>query len=111
VGVQRRNYEVDLEVTNSEIVGNVDDLLDQLFSDSSVAFDSIISQIKINDNNNTLLASRSDVNQVGESTLEKVLSNLTKNSFEIPLKDAPKSNLNAFFGEGRKGKQGFVKHR
>ena len=111
VGVQRRNYEVDLEVTNSEIIGNIDDLLDQLFSDSSVAFDSIISQIKINNDNNTLLASRSDINQVGENTLENVLSNLTKNSFEIPLKDAPKSNLNAFFGEGRRGKQGFVKPR
>jgi hypothetical protein len=31
--------------------------------------------------------------------------------FEIPIKTAPQSNLNVFFGEGRKSPQGFVKPR
>ena len=110
-GIERRNYEVDLEISSRDTTSQIDILLDKLFSSSSESFESISPQIKIRKSSNPLLASRSDVVSIGESGLENILSNLSKNSFEIPLKDAPKSNLNAYFGEGRINQQGFTKPR
>lgn len=110
-GIERRNYEVDLEISGVNNAIEIDILLKKLFTDCSQPFEVISPQIKIKDVSNSLLASRSDVLEIGESALEKILSHLTNNSFEIPLKDAPKSNLNAYFGEGRVNQQGFVKPR
>ena len=110
-GIERRNYEVDLEITSEDNGAQIEILLDNLLSDSSESFDTISSQIKIKESSNPLLVSRSDVAQIGEISLEKILSHLSDNSFEIPLKDAPKSNLNAYFGEGRVNQQGFTKPR
>jgi hypothetical protein len=110
-GIERRNYEVDLEISGESNTIDLDILLDKLFTDSSQPFEEISPQIKIKDSSNTLLSSRSDVAEISESGLENILAHLTKNSFEIPLKDAPKSNLNAYFGEGRINQQGFVKPR
>jgi hypothetical protein len=110
-GVTRRNYEVDLEVSDSQSCQKITELLDGLFSESSSSFESISNSIQIKENENSLLSSRSDVTEVGKETISKVLNNLLPNTFEIPLKDAPKSNLNAYFGEGRLNQQGFVKPR
>jgi hypothetical protein len=57
------------------------------------------------------LSTRSDVKDIGSEEIKHIISHLLPNSFEIPLKDAPKSNLNAYFGEGRANQQGFVKPR
>lgn len=110
-GVTRRNYEVDLEVSDSRTCQKIAELLDGLFSESSTSFESISNTIQIKENENSLLASRSDVLEVGKETISYVLNNLLPNTFEIPLKDAPKSNLNAYFGEGRLNQQGFIKPR
>jgi len=110
-GIQRRNYEVDLEVNGEKDELELETLLNKLFMDSSQPFEAIANQIKIKKESNNLLDSRSDVLEIGDSALEKILLHLTDNSFEIPLKDTPKSNLNAYFGEGRVNQQGFVKPR
>lgn len=110
-GIERRNYEVDLEINSLDKVTEIDVLLEKLFSGSSELFDVIAPQIKIREGDNPLLASRTDVEHIGDSGLGEIISHLTKNSFEIPLKQAPKSNLNAYFGEGRIDQQGFTKPR
>jgi hypothetical protein len=110
-GITRRNYEVDIEITDPSCCVEIGNLLDGLFTDASVTFETISKEIQIKENQNTLLSTRSDVQEVGDEKIDKVISHLLPNSFEIPLKDAPKSNLNAYFGEGRVNQQGFVKPR
>lgn len=110
-GITRRNYEVDIEISDQSSCIEISNLLDGLFTDASLTFESISKEIQIKENQNTLLSTRSDVQEVGDEKLVKVISHLLPNSFEIPLKDAPKSNLNAYFGEGRVNQQGFVKPR
>jgi hypothetical protein len=110
-GIERRNYEVDLEVSDSLSCQKITELLEGLFSKSSSSFESLSHTIQIKENENSLLSGRSDVQVVGKETISKVLNNLLPNTFEIPLKDAPRSNLNAYFGEGRVNQQGFVKPR
>lgn len=110
-GITRRNYEVDIEISDLSTCTNLIELLDGLFSDSSTGFDVISKDLQIKENENSLLSTRSDVKDVGAETLSKVIKHLLPNTFEIPLKDAPKSNLNAYFGEGRVNQQGFVKPR
>lgn len=64
--------------------------------------------------NNTLLDEHENVEKVTLQKLNECLSSLTDISFPIPIKGAetsPKSNLNAFFGEGRRGPNGLVKPR
>lgn len=110
-GITRRNYEVDIEISDQSSCIEISNLLDGLFTDASLTFEAISKEIQIKENQNTLLSTRSDVQEVGDEKLVKVISHLLPNSFEIPLKDAPKSNLNAYFGEGRVNQQGFVKPR
>ncbi len=110
-GVTRRNYEVDLEVSDLISCQKITQLLDGLFSKSSSSFESVSNSIQVKENENSLLSSRSNVLDVGKEKISNVLNNLLPNTFEIPLKDAPKSNLNAYFGEGRLNQQGFVKPR
>jgi len=110
-GITRRNYEVDIEISDPSCCIEMSNLLDGLFADSSITFDIISKNIHIKANENTLLSTRSDVQEVGYEKIDKIISHLLPNSFEIPLKDAPKSNLNAYFGEGRVNQQGFVKPR
>ncbi len=110
-GVSRRNYEVDIEVSDKNACVLVSQLLDGLFLDSSLRFEDVKDKLQIRENENSLLKSRSEVKEIGKETLEDVKDNLLENAFEIPLKDAPKSNLNVYFGEGRVNQQGFVKPR
>lgn len=110
-GITRRNYEVDVEISDSSICKEISELLDGLFSDSSASFDAISKNLQIKENKNSLLSTRSDVQDIGSEKINQITAHLLPNSFEIPLKDAPKSNLNAYFGEGRVNQQGFVKPR
>jgi len=110
-GIIRRNYEVDIEVSDSSLCAEIEEFLDQLFKETSSDFDSIAKSLQITQNTNVLLSSRSDVENVEQDKIQSVLSSCTNNSFEIPLKDAPKSNLNVYFGQGRVNHQGFVKPR
>ena len=48
-----------------------------------------------------LLRDRIDVEKTAEDEYRKIESMLTDRVFDLPLKDEPKSNLNAYFGKGR----------
>jgi len=110
-GVIRRNYEVDIEIHDSKLCIETEELLNQLIQVSSSDFDSISKYLRVRENSHFLLSSRSDIENVDQEKLQMVITKSTKNSFEIPLKDAPKSNLNAYFGKGRVHPQGFVQPR
>ncbi len=62
---------------------------------------------------NPLLNDQYGVTKVTSSEVSALINQLSSDKIEIPLKanDAPKSNLNAFFGEGRRNQQGFVMPR
>lgn len=63
---------------------------------------------------NPLLEEHENVTRISRSEMSTVHKELTEIAFEIPLKtyeEAPASNLNAYFGKGREGKNGLVKPR
>lgn len=64
---------------------------------------------------NPLLEHYEGVEKISDETVNNIKSNITKTTFEIPIKGedegAGKSNLNVCFGEGRKDKRGLVKPR
>lgn len=60
---------------------------------------------------NKLLEDHEHVETISEAEILDIQTHLTPTVFEIPLKDEPKSNLNAFFGKGREGKNGLIKPR
>lgn len=65
-------------------------------------------------NENALLDGHEFVEKVSLQNLVKTINSKTDVSFEIPIKPyevSPQSNLNAFFGKGRKSKNGLVKPR
>lgn len=75
-----------------------------------------IKDLEITDfkNENLLLEGQEFVEKVSPQELNRVASNLSSVRFAVPIKtyeDAPKSNLNAFFGKGREDKRGLVRPR
>ena len=61
--------------------------------------------------NNEVLSAHENVEKVETKELVQCMTSLTDVSFEIPIKDAPRSSLNAFFGKGRKTVNGLVQPR
>lgn len=110
-GIGNRNFEVDVEVNGEPLSDQLNKLLNVLFKECSVLYEDIKSQIRVYENPNHLLDGRMDVTKIGIEDLLEKQAHRKNNSFEIPLKEAPKSNLNAFFGEGRVDQQGFIKPR
>ncbi|TDQ11399.1 restriction endonuclease PLD domain-containing protein [Pedobacter metabolipauper] len=51
---------------------------------------------------NDLLSGNEGVERVSKAELLTILNNLLELSFDIPVKSEPKSNMNVFFGKGRK---------
>ena len=65
-------------------------------------------------NENPLLEGQEFVEKVSPQELNRIANNLSSVHFAIPIKtyeEAPKSNLNAFFGKGREDKRGLVRPR
>lgn len=62
---------------------------------------------------NTLLEEHENVKKVSAQCLAKCMNSKNEMSFDIPIKgdEAPRSNLNVFFGKGRVGHNGLVKPR
>jgi len=73
----------------------------------------VITNFQINNfvGNNDLLENHYGVNRVSHEELTKILSTKTDVFFEIPMKVEAKSNLNCFFGKGRKDQRGFIMPR
>lgn len=110
-GMQQRNYEIDVEIEDSEINLQVKNMIHILTSQASVSFQENKQLINVYQNPNSLLNDRSDVVKVTSDFTAELRKMLTSSSFEIPLKTTSKSNLNVFFGEGRTNSQGFTKPR
>lgn len=69
-----------------------------------------IDECEITDFNETnpVLKDQEGVEMATPTEIVEAQQNLTDISFDIPIKTEPKSNLNAFFGKGREGKNGLV---
>jgi hypothetical protein len=110
VGMNRGNYEMDMLVEEGPAIKELDEFIARLLTDAAAPLDSI-TNLKLRNDPNRLMHSSFEVKPVDESVQTSVWESEIDQRFEIPIKTAPQSNLNAFFGEGRKNAQGFVKPR
>jgi hypothetical protein len=110
-GIYRGNYEIDLHVDETEMVGEIDLLIRDLIENASVSLGAATPRLKIKPDTNPILEGRFEVAVTSSEILEGVKSKLTSHTFEIPLKGTPKSNMNVFFGKGRDNGRGFVAPR
>ena len=110
VGMNRGNYEMDILVEDKTAVKELDGFISNLLANAAAPLDSI-TNLKLRNDPNRLMQSSFEVMPVEESVQTSILESEINQRFEIPIKTAPQSNLNAFFGEGRKNAQGFVKPR
>lgn len=106
----RGNYEVDLLLDDENLVKELDGLISKLISDVSVPIDQV-RNLKVRQDANALMHSSFEVVPVDERVQSSIWESRFREGFEIPIKTAAQSNLNAYFGEGRRNSQGFVKPR
>ena len=109
IGTSSDLYETDccFDDHNScnEINGQISKIIESLGTPfSSVNIDKFNEQ-------NEILRGEYGVDQVDPGDVAQAIAAKTKISFDLPLKTTGKSNLNAFFGEGRKNKRGIIKPR
>ena len=107
-----RTYESSILVSEQPIASQINSFITDLTERSS----DVISNIEITEfkNTNPLLENHEHVRKVSEPDVEAYKIHSTDISFEIPLKGyevAPKSNLNVFFGEGRRNSKGLIMPR
>lgn len=106
-----RLYEADLLIDDLALAGQVDSVITKLQGSISEN----ISTLKIDrfKEFNPLLGNHYRVEKTDKEKQEKVFESKSKIKFEIPIKgdEAPKSNLNAFFGKGRENQRGFIMPR
>jgi HKD family nuclease len=110
LGQHQRNFEVDVFLEDEATIKQVDELIGELKNRASRPLKDI------DENSLTFivqpppLENVDSVEQCSRETITdiQVKARLKNIYFELPLKDEPKSNLNVFFGKGRKNKAGFV---
>jgi hypothetical protein len=107
----QNHYETDLFLKESSIVSEIDSFISALLEKASVPLSE--AEIKIIEDKNKLLEGHDGVEKVKREELADAMSNRSRISFEIPVKsdDTPRSNLNVYFGKGRKNKKGLIKPR
>lgn len=107
-----RTYESSLLIDDAMSVKKMNDFIIQLDSTASKS----ISELEITEFNdeNPLLEGHEFVQRMTAYSVEMAKSRKTNITFEIPIKPyevSPQSNLNVFFGKGRKSRNGLVKPR
>ncbi len=107
-----RVYESSVLFNDAASMRQLNSFICQLMQDASEN----IAELEIDtfNNDNALLDGHEFVKKVAPQDLAVIMNAKTKVSFEIPIKpyeDSPRSNLNVFFGEGRKSKNGLIKPR
>lgn len=107
----QRQYEVDYLISDPSDAIELDGFISQLIEKGSTPFEEL--DIRIVEPQNPLLNDQYGVKQLPKIEKESYQHQLSELSFTIPLKadEAPRSNLNTFFGEGRRNPQGFVMPR
>jgi hypothetical protein len=106
-GLVRSNYEVDLLLEDANESSDAVEFIDELFNTSVITWDSATLNITVRPNPNFQMESREDVATLNNSQLSATKKSVTNTVFHIPLKTEAKSNLNCYFGKGRK-QNGYV---
>ncbi len=104
-----RLYESSVLIQDRDSARNMKEFIDRLIADATENIEDVA--IQEFNTTNTLLEEHENVQKVTASDLEECVSSLTNQSFDILIKTEPKSNLNAFFGKGRCGRNGLIKPR
>jgi len=108
-----RNYEADVFMEDVEFTKGVDSFIEQAFSSIASPF----SEWKPSSflTSNPLLDDIQGAGKVSNEDIKECFASQTSTTFNIPLKsaeDAPKSNLNVYFGKGRENMDtGLIKPR
>ena len=110
-GIYRGNYEIDYLVEEQSQISEIDTFIGDLIRDGCLPLEDAKSRIKMKPDSNPMLEGRFQVEVISKERLATVCNSLTRDSFEIPLKGTPKSNMNVFFGKGRDNNRGFVAPR
>lgn len=106
------NYETDILIDNHTIITELDEFISSLVQKSCIPFEDWEPEKFIE--KNTLLEGHENVKQCLPNEITEIISRTSNVSFELPIKSyerAPKSNVNACFGKGRKNQRGFVRPR
>ncbi len=106
------NYEADIALDNKAIITEMDEFIARLIVKTCIPFsnwkpDSFVE-------NNPLLKDHDNVKYCPQNEIDNIFSRTTGKVFKIPIKPfeiAPKSNVNAYFGKGRKNQRGFIQPR
>lgn len=108
----QNTYEADMLIAEQGIVAEINGFISTLSEKACTPFNQWEVK-KFIESQNVQLEGHEGVEKISREELAQIFSELTKVSFNIPIKadDAPQSNLNAFFGKGRENKKGFVKPR
>lgn len=105
-----RNYETDLLIQEGAILKEISDFITKATVKIAEPISTWTPQGFIQ--NNPLLEGHEFVKKVDKNEFANVQAKLTGENFRIPLKEAPKSNLNVYFGKGRENTStGFIKPR
>lgn len=107
----QNHYETDMLLKENSIVSEIDRFISALSEKASVPLSE--ADIRLIEDKNKLLEGHDGVEKARKDELAEAVSNRTRTSFKIPVKsdDAPRSNLNVYFGRGRKNKKGLFKPR
>ena len=108
--LSRGNYEIDVVLSEFAVLQDLDAIVSRVIEEASTPIDQV-RNLKIRQDSNRLLHSSFEVNSVDERKQTSVWQSRLSKGFDIPIKTAAQSNLNVYFGEGRRNAQGFVKPR
>lgn len=105
-------YEADCLFQENENIKEIDEFITALSNKACTPFNKW--EIKnFIEASNAQLDGHEGIERVSKEDVAQIFSEHSGISFHIPVKanDAPCSNLNAYFGKGRKNKKGFIKPR
>lgn len=104
-----RIYESSYVFRNDKIVLEMNEFIRNLSNNATRSIEDL--SIDIFKNNNPLLENHEHVAKVSDAEVDRLFNLKTGEQYSIPLKDTHKSNMNVFFGEGRRQPNGIVRPR
>ena len=105
-------YETDIMLDNKDIITEINEFISQLLEKTCIPISDWKPDYFIE--NNSMLEGHENVQHCPPDKMTNIASTFTDIEFDIPIKpyeDAPKSNVNAYFGKGRKNNHNFVQPR
>lgn len=107
-----RQYESSLVLREQPVVGQMRSFIGDLVSRASCKIDDV--EIHSFNEDNLVLDNPEYASRVSAERLAEIINKKTSTTFDIPIKPyevSKHSNLNVYFGKGRKSKNGVVKPR